>query len=144
MILYFLLFLCFLFFPNLSFNNINFTPDFLIILLLFLINQINKSIFLIIAFIIGFIIDFLTQFNLFGINMICYTIFGYSYILIYEINNETFKNLLILSLIFLFNIVQFSISLSNGFLLIIFISLINLLSTLFTYFIFSNFFLRKQ
>ena len=130
----------FLFFPNISFNNVNYTPNFLIILLLFSINKFEKYFFLIIAFLIGFVIDLLTQFSLFGINMISFTVFGYFYILIYEIKNETFKNLLILSLIFLFNLVQFSISETNSLLMIFFISLINLLSTLFTYIIFSNFF----
>ena len=144
MMLYLLLILCFLFFPNISFNNINYTPNFLIILLLFSVYKFEKHIFLIIAFLIGFIIDVLTQFSLFGINMISFTVFGYFYILIYEIKNETFKNLLILSLIFLFNLVQFSISETNSLLVIFFISLINLISTLFTYIIISKFFLRKK
>lgn len=140
MMLYLLLILCFLFFPNISFNNINCTPNFSIILLLFSVYKFEKYIFLIIAFLIGFVIDVLTQFSLFGINMISFTVFGYFYILIYEIKNETFKNLLILSLIFLFNLVQFSISETNSLLVIFFISLINLLSTLFTYIIISKFF----
>ena len=62
MMLYLLLILCFLFFPNISFNNVNYTPNFLIILLLFSINKFEKYFFLIIAFLIGFVIDLLTQF----------------------------------------------------------------------------------
>ena len=144
MMLYLLLILCFLFFPNISFNNVNYTPNFLIILLLFSINKIEKPLFLILAFLIGFIVDILTQFSFFGINMISFTVFGFFYIQTYEIKNQTFKNLLILSLIFLFNLVQFSISEANNLLVIFFISLINLLITLFTYIIFSKIFLRKQ
>ena len=143
MMLYLLLVLFFLFFPNISFNSVNFTPNFLLILLLCCIDKFEKSFYIIFAFFIGFLIDILTQFNLFGINMICFTVFSYFYMHLYEIKNETFKNLLILLLVFLFNFIQFSLSETNSLLFIIFVSLINLFSTLFTYFIFSNFLLRK-
>ena len=143
MMLYLLLVLCFLFFPNISFNSVNFTPNFLLILLLCCFDKFEKSFYIIFAFFIGFLIDILTQFNLFGINMICFTVFSYFYMHLYEIKNETFKNLLILLLVFLFNFIQFSLSETNSLLFIIFVSLINLFSTLFTYFIFSNFLLRK-
>lgn len=121
--------LCILFFPEIHFDNTNISPDFIILLILFSLNDFSVSIIILSSFLIGFIRDSLTQINLFGINTFLLGVLGYLFLVFNGIKNNIIKCFSIFVLLFIYHFCFFYATISNNFLSIIILTFLKTFST---------------
>lgn len=125
-----------LFFPEINFNNINVSPDFMILLILFSLKDFSVPIIIIGSFSIGFLKDSLTQVNLFGVNTFLLGVLGYLFLVSMSIKNNVIKYFSIFLFIFLYHFCFFYITISDNFLFIITLSVLKTFSTYIVFLLF--------
>ena len=131
----FILILFELYFPSIFYKTTNISPDFLLLLILYISFKYTRVNVLVIAFLCGFIKDILISYSWFGLIALLVTIFAYMASHLKKINsvsiNYIFSSLLIFFYFYFYFLFQFSYS----FIFCLELSIVKTLMTILIYFV---------
>ena len=142
LILLLLLLLLYFYFPYVSYDSIDISPDFLLLVIIFSSIQLSRSRLLLLSFIIGTIKDILTQYYFFGFLSLITTIFGYSIAIFNPFKKNSFNYILMIFFIFIYFFISYNLKYSESYLFYFKFSCIKSIVTFFSFFLFNTIFIK--
>ena len=130
------------YFPYMSYNSINISPDFLLLIIIYSSIRLDKSKLILISFIIGLLRDILTQYYFLGFISLLTTFFGYLMATTKSSKNFNFKYVSILIFTFFYFFIDYTLQYSESYFFYFKFSFIRLVVTISIFFLLNKIFTK--